>query len=165
MRFEEASEFHENLSKDCKKMAALFPINEGNMDTFNSMFENSKFIYAILYNPSSSVLDSYIRSDTFYYLTNRELKRSLLSWSHIIEDYQEEEKFNADNNSQFLYPFFINESDLMDESPILTKGYLVKLQNIILFRMELLKAVVESSERDLVNNTINSIFALTKVKD
>lgn len=165
LRFQQTSEFHENLLEDLKKMVALFPINEAKQDTFFSIFDNSKIFNAGLYNPSNSALEAYIRSETFNYLENRELKKILLSWSHIIEDYQEEEKFNADNNFQFLYPFFIIDNDLFGEKKGYTKRQLIKIQNIVFVRMKLLEAVVNSSDKENVIKSIESIIALTTKKD
>jgi len=82
---------HKNSLEKTEYVISQFPINpeEINLDTLQAKRQGWGIIAT--FNPSQGVVKSLIQTSSFSIISNQELRKLIVSWEDILEDYQEEE--------------------------------------------------------------------------
>jgi hypothetical protein len=172
MQFNRRMERHSQIAKGLDSMISMFPITTKNWDGILSIFHNSKFVFYPTFNPSESSLQSLINSSSFDVIKNERLRKHLLSWKDLVDDYKEEE--DAVNNilKKLFYPILINESEHIYVGKPLTRTSPWKLsdkafnkfENVVMLRKGAYTPIVRmdgNSESDKVERALDSIIIFT----
>ena len=146
IQFNIVVEKHQEAMDACDSLIALFPIDIGAIN-LDSLAEKSKPIKRRwTFNPSQGIINSLVSTSSFELISNRELRKLLVSWNDVIIDYQEDEllsqKFvvsdlNPFLNKHFKYP--IKFDDLRAEITMLTS---LEFENLIWQRREHLLDII-----------------------
>jgi hypothetical protein len=172
MQFNKRMEQHFQIVKGLDSMISIFPITTKNWDEILSIFHNSKFVFYPSFNPSTSSLQSLINSSSFDVIKNERLRKHLLSWNDLVDDYKEEE--DAANNvlRNLFYPIYINEKEAIYDGNQFTRIHQWKLsdkafnkfENVVKLRKGVYTPIVgmaENSESDKVKRALDSIILFT----
>ena len=90
-QLEEVVRAHHICADACDSIIALFPIDleQVNLDSLQEWMYNTRYHYT--FNPSQGVINSLVNTSSFELISNDSLRRTIISWSDVLADYQEEE--------------------------------------------------------------------------
>ena len=144
---------------------ALFPIKRDSAKI--AAFQSYPPVQGISYNPYSSSIKSVINSNSLELIQDEELRKYLVSWEDVLLDYQEEEIAFFKFNNEQLWPYWLENSDLVSRDQEIIKDLLSsrKTQNMVVSRRNLIKDIIKAIEEEPIENHINEIIRLTKPKD
>ena len=143
-----------------EKLVVLFPLNNDNVK-FNLKLQR------MTYNPYSSSVESAVNSNSLQLIQDENLQKYLVSWKDVLLDYQEDENRYYDYMDDFYWPYY---RDVYDYTGKFTEMNLAvrktkKFQNMIIFRRNLIRAIVTVIEEEPIENHINEIIRLTQPTD
>jgi hypothetical protein len=124
------------------------------------------------------VIRSLVNTSSFELISNKELRRLLVSWEDILADYQEEEGMAIKDNYEILFPemtqFLGWKLDFDDERVDINFPSTLQFETIFYRREDNLKNIlglhqieIESSqisELERIKTTIDRIIELSKPK-
>ena len=130
----------------------------------------------ITFNPSQGVIRSLVNTSSFELISNAELRRLLVSWEDVLDDYQEEEGMAIKDNYEILFPeitqFFGWKLEFDDERVDINFLSTLQFETIFYRREDNLKNIlglhqieIESSkisELERIKTTIDRIVELSK---
>ena len=128
------------------------------------MFYQNEAFKHNTYTPKNGTIQAIMSSSTFDLIQNDSLRRLLISWSDVLEDYQEEEKFTSD----FLYgeyePWVRSHYKFEDYfAPVNVEGWVSDREyNYRIIRAEFLKTLLNNGEAEGLAKTIDEIIRLTE---
>lgn len=175
-QFEKVIASHELAMASTQYVIAQFPIDPKkiNLKTFRKKMQGWAATYT--FNPSQGVIRSLVNTSSFELISNKELRRLLVSWEDVLADYQEEEDLAKKDNYEVLFTemsqFTGWKHDYDDER--VDKSFLSTLQfETLFFRRESnLKNILEPendlrqiSELEQIKTTIDRIIELSKPTD
>jgi len=90
-QLEEVVRTHQICASACDSIITLFPIDleQVNLDSLQNWMSNTGYHYT--FNPSQGVINSLVNTSSFELISNDSLRRTIISWSDVLADYQEEE--------------------------------------------------------------------------
>jgi hypothetical protein len=167
-QFEEVIDQHRQALKSCNNWIAKFPIDPKtvNLDSLPTRTDGMHRRYT--FNPSQGIINSLISTSSFELISDRELRKLLVSWNDVLLDYQEGEldskAFVIEELNPFMNKHFHhldNYSDSRINTSILAS---LEFENLIYQRKEFLIDIVERrNEASNMEQTINRIIELSKV--
>ena len=117
------------------------------------------------FNPTDGTINAIINSSTFNLIKNDTLRRYLISWNGLLEDYLEEEQ-NAIILLHEVYPFLRN--NITKNDPFSAQNLKVatdfRVYNFLVDRKYDLQSVINATDDEGLNEAINEIIRLTKTK-
>jgi len=163
--------YHKRSFRSAENIISKFPINLKTID-LDSLGYNTFFMgWIYTFNPSAGVTNALSNSSSFELISNETLRKLLISWNDIVEDYQEEELRAYYNYNNDLKPF---EKKHMNYSldykqwyndPRLDLSFLetVEYENYVTDRYNDLNGIINNAagELDLVIKAIDQIIELS----
>ncbi|PTM09471.1 MAG: hypothetical protein DA407_05810 [Bacteroidetes bacterium] len=162
VQFETVINVHQKALERCDSLIARFPFVMEPEDLKNRQKVWS-YIYGLkttwTFNPSQGIINSLVSTSSFELISNRELRKLLVSWNDILVDYQEGEigskKFVDDFLNPYLNDHFQVGQDYAD--PRLDASVLAstKFENIVHNRKEHLLNIL-GRENDMESSKIRT---------
>ena len=175
-QFEKVVDRHKLAMASTQYVIAQFPIDPKtiNFKTFREKMKD--WGRGISFNPSQGVIRSLVNTSSFELISNKELRRLLVSWEDILADYQEEEGMAIKDNYEILFPemtqFLGWKLDFDDERVDINFPSTLQFETIFYRREDNLKNIlglhqieIESSqisELERIKTTIDRIIELSK---
>jgi hypothetical protein len=89
---------HNMSFRNCAKIIKLFPIESKPepevLDSLSSYLWNSYWGYT--FNPSQTSINALVNTSSFDIIRDKNLRNLLISWNDLVQDYQEEERWNKE---------------------------------------------------------------------
>ncbi len=176
-------EIHREFNDNKKQLDRIIKLNKEGIASCDSLLskyplknDQSSVIYLIKYldrafqnytfNPTDGTINAIINSSTFDLIKNDTLRRHLISWNGILEDYVEEEQ-NAIVLLNEFYPFLrtniTKQTPFSEQNLKLATDYIV--YNYIIDRRYDLQNIINAAEEEGLNKAINEIIRLTNTND
>jgi hypothetical protein len=163
--------YHKRAFKCAENIMSKFPIDAKTIN-LDSLGYNTLYMgWVYTFNPSEGVTNALSSSSSFDLISNETLRKSLISWSDIVADYQEEELRAYYNYNNHLKPFekkhmkYGNDYKQWYNDPRLDLSFLetVEYENFVTDRYVDLDDIINNSagELDLVIKTIDQIIELS----
>lgn len=167
--FDEVKQWHLRGEKSSKWLLDKFPFTSAtNQDSLVFHFVRT-FSYWT-FEPSSSNIDIIINTESFDIIQDVELRKLLIRWDNVLEDYKEEELRNVRNFDNVYLPFLRTRIDLFEVN---RKGNLtyqdfdnsIETKNVLLGRYRSYANIVTYNEAAIELETmIDRIIELTEIK-
>ena len=164
---------HKRTFKSAQFLKSKLPINLKTENLDSLSYHIHKLAWHFTFNPSDGITDAISNSSSFDIISNNELRKLLISWNDVLEDYQDEEINAHLNYVNHLKPYekkhFIYEDDYkkMLSDPRIDLSFLETLEfdNYVLDRYNDLMEIVnnEDGELNVIINTINRVIELSKL--
>ena len=161
---------HQEAMDACDSLIAMFPIviEKVNLDSLAKKARPLKRRWT--FNPSQGIINSLVSTSSFELISNRELRKLLVSWNDVIIDYQEDEltskKFVVDNLNPFLNGYFKYPVRYDDPRSDLSMLESLEFENLIWQRREyLLDILALDNEFNEIQTTIDRIIELSETKN
>jgi len=163
--------WHKIVHNGCAKIMNLFPIKSKPepevLDSLSVYLWNSYGGHT--FNPSQSSINALISTSSFDIINDEDLRKLLISWNDLVEDYQEEEQRSRDYvwnqydpylSKHFDWNYNFNDSRNNFEA-LQTLEFEYKVKS----RHDFVDQILSSSgELKILQETLDEIIALTKVK-
>jgi len=175
-QFKNVIEIHERALKSTQYVIAQFPIDPKNIDLKTFYEKKNNWGRSYTFNPSQGVIRSLVNTSSFELISNKELRRLLVSWEDVLADYQEEEDLAKKDNYEVLFPEitpFLGWGHNFEDKRI-DINFLSTLQfETVFFRREsnlkdilglhqISKELRQISESEKIKSTIDRIIELSK---
>ncbi|WP_299117341.1 DUF6090 family protein [uncultured Winogradskyella sp.] len=156
-----------------QKIIRTFDLNNPQRNVSNAHFADSMRFYNRLvwrnksFNPKNGTVEALLNSSSFDLIKNDTLRRYLISWKDVLQDYLEEEQFavNFLTNEYGPWARASFDPDLTDD-PENTKTFFSKRhRNFINQRIGDLHNNISTVEEEGVVTMINGIVRLTEPKN
>lgn len=169
-----AISIHTKALKSINYIKNKLPINlkTENLDSLSYHLYYTTFYFT--YNPSKGIINAITNSASFDLISNDELRKLIISWDDVLEDYQEEEINAKDNFNNQIKPFikehmyYANSPQKMLSDSRIDVSFLETLafDNFILDRYYDILEIIENDEGefDKMITTIDRIIELSKSK-
>jgi len=163
-QLEEVVSVHQISIDACIKIIAMFPIDlkKVNLDSLQKYMMRSTSHYT--FNPSQGVINSLVNSSSFELISNDSLRRTIIGWSDILNDYQEEEikslRYYKEDFIRFWKDNFDWGANLQDERNNLAALTTLQFEFQFKERMSNLMAILNDGELELIRSMIDQIIAL-----
>ncbi len=162
--------YHNKALNACEKIIAEFPINLNtvNIDSLSKHLFNTQWRYT--FNPSQGSINSLINTSSFETITNDRLRRLVVSWQDVVNDYTEDELIANHIEINFFEPYlskhFPFNCDLRNPKTNLEAITSLEFEHLIERRREGLNDVLNNSDNELktIQKTINEIIEMTDSK-
>jgi len=170
IQLEEVVHMHEIGLRVTNSLIALFPIDlkTVNYDSLQEYIFNTGWRYT--FNPSQGIINSLVSTGDFNLISNDSLRKLIISWKDVLEDYQEEEivAFNYVTNQ--LVPYLedhfdwdLNFDDPRNDIDALTS---LKFESQIKQRRNDINDILSATgELRTIRTTIDQIIELSDIKD
>ncbi|WP_350293375.1 DUF6090 family protein [uncultured Croceitalea sp.] len=175
IQFDSAQYYHNRAVKSAEYIISKFPIDIKTID-FDSLGLHSHYMrWYYTFNPSEGITNALSSSSSYDLISNNDLRKTLISWSDVLKDYQEEEILAVSNYKNHLKPyekkhmaFGWNNYKNSFNDPRIDLSFLetLEFENYVRDRHFDLKEILgsETGELDLVLETINQIIELTETE-
>ena len=154
---------------NCTKIINLFPIQSkpepAVLDSLSVYLGKSYGQYT--FNPSQSSINALTSTSSFDIIQNEELRKLLISWNDLVEDYQEEEINSSDYVVNLYDPFLAKHFDFsfdfkdprnnFETLQTLEFEYLIKTRKWMVDQI-----LVSSGELKILQYTLDKIIELTE---
>ena len=173
IEFDSARFYHRRALNSAEYIISKFPIDAKAID-LDSLGLHSHFMrWYYTFNPSEGITNALSSSSSYDLIFNEDLRKSLIGWSDVLKDYQEEEIEAFNNYKNHLKPyekkhtvFGWNGYKNFYNDPRLDLSFLetLEFENYVRDRHFDLNEILsnESGEIDLVLKTINQIIDLSE---
>jgi len=175
IQLDSARYYHKRALKSAENIMSKFPIDAKKID-LDSLGLNSLYMrWYYTFNPSEGIINALSSSSSYELISDNDLRKLLIGWSDVIEDYQEEE-INAFNNyKNHLKPyekkhmwFGWGNYKQWYKDPRLDLSFLetMEFENYVRDRHFDLSEILStnSGEAELVLKTINQIIELSEAE-
>lgn len=173
-QFETAVSFHFSVFTYATKIIDLMPIDINTVNKDSLSFYISKTFSNYTFNPQQSTINSLTNTSSFEIISNLELRGLLQNWDEMVKDYGEEEMTSRTYSFDFYFPYLrehisfrnVSAGENIFFNPEIDLGFLNELtfENIIAFRIELIKDIINpvgDDELENVREAIDRIIELT----
>ena len=168
LQLEVVVSWHEKSLNATNGIINLFPINLEtiNLDSLKLYYMDCAWRYT--FNPSQGIINSLVSTGTFNIISNDSLRKLIISWNDVLEDYQEEEIVAYNNLNSYVVPFLNDNFDwdgnFNDPRNNLDMLTTLKFESIIKQRRsDLNDVLISSGELKTIRNTIDQIIQLSNV--
>ena len=96
---------HQGALKACNAFIAMFPIDPKTVDLDSLPGRKDGLYRRWTFNPSQGIINSLVSTSTFDLISNRELRKLLVSWNDVLIDFQEDEIESRKYMTQVFNPF------------------------------------------------------------
>jgi hypothetical protein len=165
-QFDRVVENHQLAFDACDAIIAKFPIDPKtvNMDSLSGRMGGLKKRWT--FNPSQGIINSLVSTSSFELISNRELRKLLVSWNDVLLDFQEDElnskKFVMEVLNPFLNNHFHYTSFFSDPRLDLSILESAVFENLIYQRKEhLIDILGRDDEFSNIQKTIDRIIELS----
>tara|TARA_R110001632_G_scaffold64960_11_gene154246 strand:- start:757 stop:1476 length:720 start_codon:yes stop_codon:yes gene_type:complete len=150
----------------CDKWIAMFPIDLKTVNLDSLPIRTDGLHKRWTFNPSQGIVNSLVSTSSFELISNRELRKLLVSWNDVLLDFQEDELHSKKYVMEVLNPFInkhfhykANYSDPRLNISILESA---EFENLILQRKEYLIDILGIGyELSRIQKTIDRIIELS----
>jgi hypothetical protein len=175
VQFDIVINVHQSTIDACDSLIARFPfvMETENLNKRQKVWNHIYSLKTIwTFNPSQGIINSLVSTSSFELISNRELRKLLVSWNDILVDYQEAEigskKFVDDILNPYLNEHFHFRQGFSD--PRLDASVLAstKFENIVYNRKEHLLNILgreNDMESSKIRTTIDRIIELSNPKN
>lgn len=165
-QFEQVIGKHREALKSCNNWISKFPIDPKTVNLDSLPLRTDGLHKRWTFNPSEGIINSLISTSSFELISNRELRKLLVSWNHILLDYQEDElhsmKFVMEELNPFMNKHFPYSSSYSDPRSNLSILATLEFENLIWQRKEYLLDILElRGDSRIMEKTINRIIELS----
>ncbi len=157
---------HQEAMDACDAWIAQFPIDPktDNMDSLPKRTEGMHRRWT--FNPSQGIINSLVSTSSFELISDRELRKLLVSWNDVLLDFQEDELNNKKFVMEVLNPFmnkhFHYKNDYADPRSDLSILATAEFENLIWQRQEhLIDILSRDAEFSVIQLTIDRIIELS----
>ena len=172
IQLERVVKTHQDAHSNTAKIINLFPLTSipqpGVLDSLSHYMWNSFGGYT--FNPSQTSINALINTSSFDIISNDELSNLLISWSDLVKDYQEEEKFAKDFavnqyevffSKHFTWNLNFNKDSRNDLNALLSSEFDYLIHN----NYDLLDQILNTSgELKVLVETLDKIIELSDAK-
>ena len=169
-------EFNKKIIKACQRVTVLsrsFDSNNPKINASNITILDSLMYYHNLafanksFNPKTGTVNSLINSSSFEIIKNDTLRRFLLSWNDVLNDYLEEERFNWDFLFNEVQPWMRTAYDFsnLHSEQNLKAFFSQRQQNYNIVRLGSVANNLQSAQDEGIVELIENIVLLTKVEE
>ncbi|MFT4661023.1 MAG: hypothetical protein ACI8XB_001294 [Patiriisocius sp.] len=158
---------HQEAMDACDSLIAIFPVDVAkiNSDSLSGMSLALKRRWT--FNPSQGIINSLVSTSSFELITNRELRKLLVSWNDVLIDYQEDELHSKKYVMEVLNPFlnkhFQYPTKYNDPRANVEMLSSLEFENLIKQRKEYLIDILgRDRELSIIQETIDRIIELSK---
>ena len=122
------------------------------------------------FNPSQTSINALTSTSSFDIISNTDLRNLLISWSDLVEDYQEEEQHNKDyiinHYEVYISKHFGWEFNFKDERNDFKALQSLEFEYLVHNKSSLMKWILEGSgELQLLQETLDKILELSDPKN
>jgi len=165
-QFEAVIAAHQLAFDACDKWIAEFPIDLETINLDSLPLRSDGLHKRWTFNPSQGIINSLVSTSSFELISNRELRKLLVSWNDVLLDFQEDELNSKNFVMEVLNPFMnkhfhytANYSDPRLDISILAS---TEFENLIWQRKEhLIDILNRDNEFSRIQKTINRIIELS----
>ena len=160
-------QYHEKSYLATKKLIDMFPINlnETELDSIQKYYLNVGWVYS--FNPSNGIIKSLISTSSFEIISNHKLRKLIISWDDVVNDYKEDEISAKNYVFNTWVPFcekhLDRDGDFKDKRNNLNAFTTLEFESIIEQRYSDLYYILEGTkELQRIRSTIDQIIELTE---
>lgn len=171
-QLEDVLTYHRKAMNSTRSIMAEFPINPDSLDLDSFQTKTRHFFARHTFNPSQGIINSLVNTSSFDLISDGELRRLLVSWNDVLEDYQEEEIIAANMLNDQITPYIFSHLKWgrLDDARVDLKEFgSLEYQNWVQMRYHNLKDILgdeeESSELTVIRLTIDRIIELSASKE
>jgi hypothetical protein len=165
-QLEQVLNAHQTGLNACDKIIEMFPIDLKQVDLDSLELYMSNSLYHWTFNPSQGVINSLVSTSSFELILDDSLRRTIIRWSDVLRDYQEEEikslrYFEGDfiRYWEANFDFYINLEDGRNNLAALST---LQFENKIKHRRFNLDAIIHDGELEIIRSMIDRIITLTE---
>ncbi|MCJ7466931.1 MAG: DUF6090 family protein [Maribacter sp.] len=162
--------FHKKAFNACDKIINQFPIDleTVNLDSLSVHLFNTTYRYT--FNPSEGTINSLINTSSFETIRNEHLRKLVVSWQDVVNDYLEEELTAFYIEINFIEPYlskhFTFDCNLRNPKSDLEALKSIEFEHLIQRRKESLSDILTyDTELGVIQNTIDEIIRLTDLSN
>jgi len=165
-QLEDVVSVHQMSIDACNKIIRTFPIDLKlvNLDSLQGHMLKSSTHYT--FNPSQGVINSLVNTSSFELISNDSLRRTIIAWSDVLSDYQEEEikslRFYKEDFLRYWKDNFDWDANLKDERNNLEALSTLQFEFQIKERRANLMAILNDGELEVIRSMIDHIINLTE---
>ena len=170
-QLEDVLKFHRRAKKSADLIIAEFPINVDSLDLDSFRLKDRGFGFRHTFNPSQGIINSLVNTSSFDLISNPELRKLLVSWRDVLQDYQEEEDVAAQILINHIDPYLIHHLPgrrLIDKRVDLTALETLEYETWIRVRrgnlVDILGREGQDSELKRIQYAIDRIIELSEPK-
>jgi len=168
--------YHNIALRSVNAVITELPINLKTINLDSLGLNLRWFGYRYTFNPSQGVIKSLVNTSTFEIISNDTLRRLLISWNDVLDDYQEEEIIAANNLINNIMPYFKKNGNfngnLKDTRLDLRFLTTLEFENQLYDRQRNLLNIIGNGSNDTITTielttikkTINKIIDLSKTE-
>lgn len=169
-QFQEGKQWHKRGEQSSKWLLEEFPFNSStDQDSLLLHFRNTFSFWT--FEPSSSNVDIIVNSESFDIIENEELRKILIRWNNVLEDYKEEELRNVRNFDNVYLPYLRSRIDLYEAQVNENLSYrdfdnTIETKNVLMGRLRSYANIVGeyNNESKELEAMIDKIIELTESK-
>jgi len=166
--FEEAIVGHEQLVKDCDEIIKMFPISLQTLDFDKLEFHGYKTFLEYDFTPSQGIINSIISTSSFNIIANDTLRRRLITWQDLVNDYTRDKDNAADFFHNYYRPYLINNGSVLNfRNPKVDPSFIesVVFENMVARRRNSIVIITGSTYVKNLREAIDEILRLTKTEN
>jgi hypothetical protein len=162
-QFEIVLSMHREALDVCYKWIAEFPIDLKTVNLVSLPSRRDGLHRRWTFNPSQGIINSLVSTSSFELISNRELRKLLVSWNDVLQDYQEDELnskiFVMEELNPFMNKHFHYSLDYSDPRLDLSVLASPEFENLIWQRKEyLIDILSRDDELSKIEKTIDQII-------
>jgi Family of unknown function (DUF6090) len=171
IQLEEKVKMHKREHNSCAKIISLFPITSKPepivLDSLSRYLWRSYGGYT--FDPSQTSINALTSTSSFDIISNVDLRNLLISWSDLVKDYQEDERYNKDfimnQYAVYLSKHFAWNFNFKDERNDFKALQSLEFEYLVQNKYDLVNWILyENIELRKVQETLDKIIELSDPK-
>ena len=167
-QFDLVMSMHQEVLKACEDLIAMFPIDPKTVNLDSIPGRESGLFRRWTFNPSQGIINSLVNTSSFELISNRELRKLLISWNDVLIDFQEDEigsvKYMMEDFNPFMKKHFhytLGYSDPRLDISVLASPV---FENLIYGRKEHIEDILGRADDEFsrIQKTMDQIIELSK---
>ena len=175
IQLDSAIYYHKRALNSAESIMLKFPIDSKTINLDSLGIHSFYMNWYYTFDPSEGIINALTNSSSYDLISNNDLRKLLISWSDVLENYQEEEIIALNNFMNHLKPYikkhtvygWENYRDWFKD-PRLDLSFLETLEyeNFVRDRHSDISEIVSthSGELELITKTIDQIIELSEPK-
>jgi hypothetical protein len=175
IQLDSAIYYHKRALNSAESIMSKFPIDSKTINLDSLGIHSFYMNWYYTFDPSEGIINALTNSSSYDLISNNDLRKLLISWSDVLENYQEEEIIALNNFMNHLKPYikkhtvygWENYRDWFKD-PRLDLSFLETLEyeNFVRDRHSDISEIVSphSGELELITKTIDQIIELSEPK-
>ncbi|PTL99430.1 MAG: hypothetical protein DA407_16790 [Bacteroidetes bacterium] len=173
IQLDSAIYYHKRALKSTENIMSKFPIDSKTIDLDSLGMHSFYMNWYYTFDPSEGIINALSSSSSYELISNNDLRKLLIGWSDVLENYQEEEIIALNNFMNHLKPYikkhtvygWENYRDWFKDPRIdLTFLETLEYENFVRDRHSDISEIVSthSGELELITKTIDQIIVLSE---